>query len=486
MLDHAEDNLFEIDREMVEERHFSNVEAVLADCKEPHRMLEMMQRFKPSVVFHAAAYKHVPLMEANPLEAVRNNAIATRITAETAAASDVERFVLISTDKAVNPKTVMGASKAMAEWIVEAAGHKHPGTRFASVRFGNVLASSGSVVPIFRGQIERGGPVTVTHPEMTRYFMTIPEAVQLVIRAGDIGAGKGEVFVLDMGEPVKIVDLAHNMIRLAGYEPEADIAIEFTQPRPGEKLHEELFGGGEERAADGGEADPPRRPRDAARPRVGRGDAELARAPGDGRRRGESGRAGGRDDHRARAATRRRSPTTSSLSQPPLELIKEIGAFAGLAAFLGLAVLALLVVRPGARHPPPARVGGLGAGARRRAQGDDLGGRGGAGRGAARAGGGARRRAQRGRAARAPARAPRGRPAGTDPRASACASASAAAAAKGRQQARRAALPGRDLRRPRRSSPAASPTWSSAAPTTAPAARAASRPPTRSSRAKSR
>ncbi len=242
MLDHAEDNLFEIDREMVELRHFTNVESVLADCKEPHRMLEVMQRFKPSVVFHAAAYKHVPLMEANPLEAVRNNAIATRITAETAAASGVERFVLISTDKAVNPQTVMGASKAMAEWIVESAGHKHPGTRFASVRFGNVLASSGSVVPIFRNQIERGGPVTVTHPEMTRYFMTIPEAVQLVIRAGDIGAGKGEVFVLDMGEPVKIVDLAHNMIRLAGYEPEQDIAVEFTQPRPGEKLHEELFG----------------------------------------------------------------------------------------------------------------------------------------------------------------------------------------------------------------------------------------------------
>ncbi len=245
MLDQAEDNLFQIDREMVEERHFTNVESVLADCKEPHRMLEVMQRFKPSVVFHAAAYKHVPLMEANPLEAVRNNAIATRITAETAAASNVERFVLVSTDKAVNPKTVMGASKAMAEWIVETAADRHPGTRFAAVRFGNVLASSGSVVPLFRRQIERGGPVTVTHPAMTRYFMTIPESVQLVIRAGDIGAGRGEVFVLDMGEPVKIVDLAHNMIRLAGYEPEADIAIEFTKPRPGEKLHEELFGSGE-------------------------------------------------------------------------------------------------------------------------------------------------------------------------------------------------------------------------------------------------
>ncbi len=241
MLDHAEDNLFRIDREMVDERHFTRVESVLADCKEADRMLEVMQRFRPDVIFHAAAYKHVPLMEANPLEAVRNNAIATRVAAETAAASGCERFVLVSTDKAVNPRTVMGASKAMAEWIMDAARHKHPQTRFISVRFGNVLASSGSVVPIFRAQIERGGPVTVTDPEMTRYFMTIPEAVQLVIRAADLGAGTGEVFVLEMGEPVRIVDLAHNMIKLAGYEPDADIAIEFTGRRPGEKLHEELF-----------------------------------------------------------------------------------------------------------------------------------------------------------------------------------------------------------------------------------------------------
>ncbi|MDX6632144.1 MAG: hypothetical protein QOG09_456 [Solirubrobacterales bacterium] len=245
LLDHAEDNLFEVDREMVGERHFTRVESVLADCKEADRMLEVMQRFKPEVVFHAAAYKHVPLMEANPLEAVRNNAIATRVTAETAAASGAERFVLISTDKAVNPQTVMGASKAMAEWIVEAAGHKYPRTRFVSVRFGNVLASSGSVVPIFRSQIEHGGPITITHPEMSRYFMTIPEAVQLVIRAADIGGTSGEVFVLEMGEPVKIVDLAHNMIRLAGYEPERDIAIEFVGPRPGEKIHEELLNGDE-------------------------------------------------------------------------------------------------------------------------------------------------------------------------------------------------------------------------------------------------
>ncbi len=245
LLDHAEDNLFRIDREMLEEWHFTRVEAVLADCKEGDRMLEVMQRFKPDVVFHAAAYKHVALMEANPLEAVRNNAIATRVTAETAAAAGAERFVLVSTDKAVNPGTVMGASKAMAEWIVEAAGQRHTATRFLSVRFGNVLASSGSAVPIFRSQIEKGGPVTVTHPEMARYFMTIHEAVQLVIQAGDLGGGAGDVFVLEMGDPVRIVDLARNMITLAGYEPDVDVAIEFIGPRPGEKLREDLFNGDE-------------------------------------------------------------------------------------------------------------------------------------------------------------------------------------------------------------------------------------------------
>ena len=181
-------------------------------------------------------------MEANPLEALRNNAIATQVTAKTAAASGAERFVSVSTDKAVNPRTVMGATKALAEWIVEAAGAAQPAAPPSlTVRFGNVLASSGSVVPIFRSQIERGGPVTVTHPDMTRYFMTIPEAVQLVIQAGDLAGGSGEVFVLEMGEPVKILDLAHNMIRLAGYEPETDIAIEIIGMRPGEKLHEELF-----------------------------------------------------------------------------------------------------------------------------------------------------------------------------------------------------------------------------------------------------
>jgi FlaA1/EpsC-like NDP-sugar epimerase len=241
MVDQAEDNLFQIEREMRDERHFVRGESVLADCREANRMLEVMQRFAPDVVFHAAAYKHVPLMEANPLEAVRNNTLATRITAETAAASGCERFVLISTDKAVNPRTVMGATKALAEWVVEAVGAAYPQSRFITVRFGNVLASSGSVVPIFRNQIERGGPVTVTDPEMTRYFMTIPEAIQLVIRAGDLGAGRGDVFVLEMGEPVRIIDLAHNMIHLAGYEPGVEIPIEVVGRRRGEKLHEELF-----------------------------------------------------------------------------------------------------------------------------------------------------------------------------------------------------------------------------------------------------
>ena len=241
MLDHGEGPLFEIDRELTDEWHFSRVEAVLADCKEGERMLEVMERFRPDVVFHAAAYKHVPLMESNPLEAVRNNAIATQVTAKTAAAAGAERFVLVSTDKAVNPQTVMGASKAMAEWIVEAAGQRNPATRFVIVRFGNVLGSSGSVIPIFRSQIEHGGPVTVTDPEMTRYFMTIPEATQLVIQAADLGGVSGEAFVLEMGDPVRIVDLARKMIQLAGYEPDVDVAIEFVGPRPGEKIHEELF-----------------------------------------------------------------------------------------------------------------------------------------------------------------------------------------------------------------------------------------------------
>ncbi|MGZ5338147.1 MAG: polysaccharide biosynthesis protein [Thermoleophilaceae bacterium] len=244
LLENSENALFEIRRELEEERHFGRAAAVLADCKDATRMREIFAEHQPSVVFHAAAYKHVPLMEENPVEAVRNNAVATRIVAAAAGEAGVERFVLVSTDKAVSPATVMGASKALAEWAVEAAQNRWKQTRYASVRFGNVLGSSGSVVPIFRRQIAQGGPVTVTDPKMTRYFMTIPEAVQLIIRSGEL-ALRGEVFVLEMGDPVKIVELAANMIRLAGLEPDVDIAIETIGRRPGEKIHEELFNPGE-------------------------------------------------------------------------------------------------------------------------------------------------------------------------------------------------------------------------------------------------
>ena len=240
LLDHAEDNLFEIERELIEDRHALNTVSVLADCKEEERMREVFAEHQPTVVFHAAAYKHVGLMESNPIEAVRNNSLATRVMCRIAGDSGVRAFILVSTDKAVAPATVMGASKALAEWAVEAADARYPATRFASVRFGNVLGSSGSVVPIFRRQIAAGGPVTVTDPSMTRYFMTIPEAVQLVIRAGSLANG-GEVFVLEMGEPVGILDLAKDMIRLSGLRPGRDIAIEIVGPRPGEKLHEDLF-----------------------------------------------------------------------------------------------------------------------------------------------------------------------------------------------------------------------------------------------------
>jgi FlaA1/EpsC-like NDP-sugar epimerase len=242
LLDHAEDNLFKIQRELEDDRHVhpSTLAAVLADCKEEERMREVFAEHRPTYVFHAAAYKHVGLMELNPVEAVRNNALATRVVARVAGDTAAKAFVLVSTDKAVSPATVMGASKALAEFVVEAAMAKHPATRFATVRFGNVLGSSGSVVPIFRQQIAKGGPVTVTDPNMTRYFMTIPEAVQLIIRSGSLGKG-GEVFVLEMGEPVSIMQLARDMIELSGLKPDEDIAIEIVGRRPGEKLHEDLF-----------------------------------------------------------------------------------------------------------------------------------------------------------------------------------------------------------------------------------------------------
>jgi FlaA1/EpsC-like NDP-sugar epimerase len=245
LVDHSENALVAVERELQRERNYTATVPALADVRDPGKVRRLFERHQPSVVFHAAAYKHVPLMEANPLESVRNNVFGTRVLAELAAEHGVKRFVLVSTDKAVRPKNVLGQTKALCEWIVEAAAAlEGNGTKFISVRFGNVLGSSGSVIPLFRRQIARGGPVTVTHPDMERYFMTIPEAVQLIVQAGAIG-DSGDIFVLDMGEPVKIIDLAHNMIRLSGKEPERDIAIEFIGVRPGEKLHEDLWGEGE-------------------------------------------------------------------------------------------------------------------------------------------------------------------------------------------------------------------------------------------------
>jgi len=266
LVDHAEDNLFEVFRELEEDRHVRTAVPVLADCKEEERMREVLSEHRPAVMFHAAAYKHVAMMELNPVEAIRNNALATRLVARIAGELGVGTLVLVSTDKAVKPATVMGASKALAEWAVEAETARHPGTAYSIVRFGNVLGSSGSVVPIFRRQIAAGGPVTVTDPRMRRYFMTIPEAVQLIIRAGSLnqapddagppqaaepgwrqrevrleGRAAGEVFVLEMGDPIRIVDLAETMIRLSGLEPGRDIAIEIVGARPGEKFHEDLF-----------------------------------------------------------------------------------------------------------------------------------------------------------------------------------------------------------------------------------------------------
>ncbi len=241
LVEQGEAALYEIERELVDDRGFAAAVPVLADIGSVQKMRQVFDRYRPSVVFHAAAYKHVPLMEANPLESVRNNALATKCVADIAVEYGAARLVLVSTDKAVNPKTVMGQSKALCEWIVQAYGARDDiSTRFVAVRFGNVLGSSGSVIPRFRRQIAKGGPVTVTHSEMTRFFMTVQEAVSLVIQAGAIGQ-RGDVFVLDMGEAVRIVELAKQMIRLSGKEPDRDIPITFVGSRPGEKLHEELW-----------------------------------------------------------------------------------------------------------------------------------------------------------------------------------------------------------------------------------------------------
>ncbi|AXF55315.1 polysaccharide biosynthesis protein [Salicibibacter kimchii] len=239
LLGHGENSIYSIDMELKNEYTHITFETEIADVQGKERMQEIMEKYRPDVVYHAAAHKHVPLMEKNPQEAVKNNVIGTRNTAEAADAAGVSTFVMISSDKAVNPTSVMGATKRIAEMVVQHL-NTVSATRFVAVRFGNVLGSRGSVIPLFKKQIEAGGPVTVTHPDMTRYFMTIPEASRLVIQAGALADG-GEILVLDMGEPVKIVDLARNMIRFSGFGEE-DIGIEYTGMRPGEKMYEELLG----------------------------------------------------------------------------------------------------------------------------------------------------------------------------------------------------------------------------------------------------
>ena len=241
LLGRGEGSIYEINRELQEQAETKDqVVPYIMNIANQEGMEEAFRKFRPQVVFHAAAHKHVPLMEYQPEEAVLNNVVGFVNTAEPAGQYGVERFVLISTDKAVNPTSVMGATKRLTEKLGQALNKKYPNTKYMAVRFGNVLGSRGSVVPLFKKQIEAGGPITVTHPDITRYFMTIPEASQLVIEAGSLGEG-GEVFVLEMGKPVKIVDLAKNMIKLSGHVPGKDIKIEFTGLRPGEKLFEELM-----------------------------------------------------------------------------------------------------------------------------------------------------------------------------------------------------------------------------------------------------
>jgi FlaA1/EpsC-like NDP-sugar epimerase len=239
LVDQAESPMYEIERDLNDDALAGRFEVVIGDIRSESRMRRVFEHFKPQLVFHAAAYKHVPLMEHNPSEALLTNVLGTRILADLSAEFNVLKFVMVSTDKAVNPTNVMGASKRIAEMYVQSLG-QICSTKFITTRFGNVLGSNGSVIPIFKKQIERGGPVTVTHPEITRYFMTIPEACQLVLEAGTIGQG-GEIFIFDMGKSVKIIDLVRKMIKLYGLTVGKDIEIIYTGLRPGEKLYEELL-----------------------------------------------------------------------------------------------------------------------------------------------------------------------------------------------------------------------------------------------------
>lgn len=236
---HGENSVFDIEQELRTDYPGLHIATEILDIKDKEKVKIVFEKYKPGVVFHAAAHKHVPLMERNPEEALKNNVVGTYNLAETADTFKVKTFVLISTDKAVNPTSIMGATKRVAEMAIQSLD-KRSDTRFVAVRFGNVLGSRGSVIPTFKKQIARGGPVTVTHPDMVRFFMTIPEAAQLVIQAGAMAKG-GEIFILDMGQPVKILDLARDLIKLSGFEPDVDIPIRFTGIRPGEKLYEELL-----------------------------------------------------------------------------------------------------------------------------------------------------------------------------------------------------------------------------------------------------
>ncbi|SDF15300.1 polysaccharide biosynthesis protein [Sporomusa acidovorans] len=239
LLGKGENSIYEIDRELGTKFPQLDIRPIIADIRDKERMDEVFSSNTPQVVFHAAAHKHVPLMEMQPKEAVRNNIFGTKVLAEAADKFGAEVFVMVSTDKAVNPTSVMGATKRVAELVIQSINHCS-NTKFVAVRFGNVLGSRGSVIPLFKKQIAAGGPITITHPDMRRYFMTIPEAVQLILQAGSMAKG-GEVFVLDMGKPVKIVDLARDLIELSGLIPSIDIAVEYTGIRPGEKLFEELL-----------------------------------------------------------------------------------------------------------------------------------------------------------------------------------------------------------------------------------------------------
>lgn len=240
ILDNYENNAYEIHQELIRKyKNCINIEVIIASIREETRMRRIFSKYMPDIIFHAAAHKHVPLMEKNPTEAIKNNIFGTLNVANLAHEFKAKKFILISSDKAVNPTNIMGATKRIAEIIVQSL-NKKSSTEFISVRFGNVLGSNGSVIPLFKKQIEEGGPITITHKDVTRYFMTILEAVTLVIQAGAI-SNEGDIFILDMGEPIKIVDLANNLIILSGLEPNVDIKIEFIGFREGEKLYEELF-----------------------------------------------------------------------------------------------------------------------------------------------------------------------------------------------------------------------------------------------------